>query len=142
MSSTGDWNQSVIAEFRANQGRVGGPFAGAPMVLLHHRGRRSGIERVSPMVCLPAAADERIVHVMASKGGAPQHPGWYHNIVAAAEAVLERGTETYPVRVRDLVGEERDQVWAAVKQRFPGFGDYEKKTAGIRTIPVLELTRI
>lgn len=141
MSEANDWNQSVIDEFRANEGRVGGAFTGAPMVLLHHRGRRSGVERVSPMVCLPTENDA-VVYVIASKAGAPQHPGWYHNIVAAGQAVLERGTQTFPVRVRDLAGAERDRVFDAVKERFPGFADYERSTEGIRTIPVIELTRI
>ncbi|MGA3525359.1 nitroreductase family deazaflavin-dependent oxidoreductase [Melissospora conviva] len=137
-----DWNAKVIDEFRANEGRVGGPFAGAPMVLVHHRGRKSGRELVSPMMYLPHETDEEIIYVFASKGGAPENPDWYRNLIAAGEAAVERGTETYPVRVRELTGEERDQRYDEQARRYPGFAEYAQKTAGIRTIPVLELTRV
>lgn len=137
-----DWNAKVIDEFRANEGRVGGPFAGAPMVLVHHRGRKSGRELVSPMMYLPHETDEEIIYVFASKGGAPENPDWYRNLVTAGEAAVERGTETYPVRVRELTGDERDQRYDEQARRYPGFAEYAQKTAGIRTIPVLELTRV
>src|SRR3954453_6872058 len=111
------------------------------MVLVHHRGRTSGREYVSPMMYLPHNDDENVIYVFASKGGAPSNPGWYYNLTAAGEASIERGTDAYPVTVRELVGDERDRIYAEQARRYPGFADYAKNTAGIRTIPVLELTR-
>ncbi|WP_433362949.1 nitroreductase/quinone reductase family protein [Actinoplanes sp. CA-142083] len=136
-----DWNDKVIAEFRANEGRVGGPFTGAPMVLLHHRGRKSGRELVAPMMYLANESDDRVIYVFASKGGAPTNPDWYYNLTSAGSGSVERGTETYPVTVRDVAGDERDKLFEVQAGRYPGFAEYAKKTAGIRTIPVLELTR-
>jgi deazaflavin-dependent oxidoreductase (nitroreductase family) len=141
MSEPDQWNTSVIAEFRANEGRVGGHFEGAPMVLVHHRGRRSGREYVNPMMYLPDATDDNTIYVFASKAGAPANPDWYRNLTAAGAAIIERGTDTYPVTVRELSGEARDRVYAEQARRYPGFGDYAQKTAGIRVIPVLELIR-
>ena len=136
-----DWNIPIIEEFRANEGRVGGHFAGTPLVLLHHRGRRTGRELVSPMVYLPHETDDNVIYVFASKAGAPQHPDWYHNLMAAGHATVERGTETYPVTVRELTADERDRRYDEQARRFPNFAEYAEKVAGIRTIPVLELTR-
>jgi deazaflavin-dependent oxidoreductase (nitroreductase family) len=136
-----DFNAPIMAEFRANEGRVGGNFEGAPMVLVHHRGRTSGRDYVNPMVYLPHDHDADTMYVFASKGGAPTHPDWYYNLVAAGEADVERGTETYHVKVREIVGDERDRVYGEQARRMPGFADYEQKTAGIRVIPVLELTK-
>jgi deazaflavin-dependent oxidoreductase (nitroreductase family) len=140
MTETTDWNSKTIAEFRANDGRVGGPFEGAPIVLLHHRGRKSGREYVNPMMYLAHDADDNI-YVFASKGGAPTNPDWYYNLTAAGEGSVERGTESYQVTVRELTGAERDRVYAEQARRYPGFAEYDRQTAGIRTIPVLELTR-
>jgi deazaflavin-dependent oxidoreductase (nitroreductase family) len=142
MTAAHDWNAQTIAEFRANEGRVGGPFEGAPLVLLHHRGRKSGQEHVTPMMYLPHESEPDVVYVFASKGGAPTHPDWYRNLIAAGEASVERGTEQYQVTVRDLTGDERDRVYAEQARRYPGFAEYERKTAGVRTIPVLELRRV
>ena len=136
-----DWNAKIIEEFRANEGRVGGPFAGAPMVLVHNRGRRTGRDLVHPMMYLPHETNDDVIYVFASKGGAPEHPNWYHNLVAAGHGEVERGTETYRVDVREVTGAERDERYAEQARRYPGFAEYEQKTAGIRTIPVLELTR-
>ncbi|MBB2947808.1 deazaflavin-dependent oxidoreductase (nitroreductase family) [Actinoplanes lutulentus] len=136
-----DWNTKVIEEFRANEGRVSGPFDNAPMVLVHHRGRKSGREMVSPMMYLAHESDKDIVYVIASKGGAPENPGWYYNLVSAGHGTVEIGTETFPVTVRDLGGDERDRRFAEQAARYPGFAGYAEKTRGIRTIPVLELTR-
>jgi deazaflavin-dependent oxidoreductase (nitroreductase family) len=136
-----DWNQQVIAEFRANGGQVGGGFTGAPMVLLHHVGRKSGKEYVTPLVYLPKEGDDGSIYVFASKAGAPAHPDWYHNLVEAGQTTVEVGTSTYPVTVTELSGDERDRVYAEQVQRMPGFGDYAAKAAGTRTIPVLELAR-
>jgi deazaflavin-dependent oxidoreductase (nitroreductase family) len=136
-----EWNQQVIAEFRANEGRVGGGFAGAPMVLVHHVGRKSGKEYIIPLVCLPKDGDDDSIYIFATKGGAPVHPDWYHNLDAAGQATVEVGTSTYQVTITELSGDERDRVYAEQVRRMPGFGEYAAKTAGIRTIPVLELTR-
>lgn len=141
MTETTDWNSGTIAEFRANEGRVGGPLEGAPLVLVHHRGRRSGREYVTPTMYLPHEADDNIIHVFATKAGAPSNPDWYLNLTAVGEGTIERGTGSYKVTVRELTGSERDRVYAEQARRYPGFAEYERQTAGIRTIPVLELTR-
>ena len=135
------WNAKTIAEFRANEGRVGGYFEGAPMVLLHHRGRKSGREYVTPTMYLPHDTEPDIVYVFATKGGAPTDPDWYHNLIAAGDGSVERGTETYKVAVGELAGAQRDRVYAEQARRYPGFAEYARQTAGVRTIPVLELTR-
>jgi len=139
MPDYNDFNQQIVAEFRANEGHVGGSFAGAPMVLVHHIGRKSGKEYIIPVVYLPG--DDDSIYIFASKGGAPAHPDWYGNLVAADKATVEVGTSTYPVTVTELSGDERDRIYAEQVKRMPGFGEYEQKTAGIRTIPVLKLTR-
>ncbi len=134
-----DWNDQVIAEFRANEGRVGGPFEGAPMVLVHHTGRKSGKEYINPLVYLPG--DDSSIYVFASKGGAPEHPEWYRNLTAAGQATVEVRASTYPVTVTEVNGDDRDRIYAEQVKRMPGFGDYAEKTEGIRKIPVLRLTR-
>jgi deazaflavin-dependent oxidoreductase (nitroreductase family) len=136
-----DWNASTIEEFRANEGRVGGNFEGAPMVLLHARGRTTGREYVTPTMYLPHETDPDTIYVFATKNGAPTNPDWYRNLTAAGNGTIERGTETYQVTVRELPGAERDRVYAEQARRYPGFAEYERRTAGIRTIPVLELKR-
>jgi deazaflavin-dependent oxidoreductase (nitroreductase family) len=141
MTDVNDWNSRVIAEFRANGGKVGGQFEGAPVVLMHHIGRKSGKESVNPVMYLPDEGDPATIYVFASKGGAPTHPDWYWNMTVAGTATVEVGTETYAVSVREVTGEERDTIYAEQASRYPGFGEYEEKTAGIRTIPVLALTR-
>jgi deazaflavin-dependent oxidoreductase (nitroreductase family) len=136
-----DWNNQNIEEFRANGGKLGGPFEGAPVVLLHHRGRKSGREFIAPTMYLAHETDPDTIYVFASKGGAPTNPDWYYNLTAAGEGTIERGTETYPVKVHDITGPERDRIYAIHAGRYPGFAEYERQTAGIRTIPVLELKR-
>jgi deazaflavin-dependent oxidoreductase (nitroreductase family) len=136
-----DWNTQIIDEFRANEGRVSGPFEGAPMVLLHHRGRKTGREYVAPTMYLPHDTDPDAIYVFASKAGAPTNPDWYVNLTAAGKATIERGTETYDVIVHEPTGAERDRIYAEQARRYPGFAEYERQTAGIRTIPVLELRR-
>lgn len=142
MPDVNDWNQQIIAEFRAHDGRVGGNFEGAPLVLVHHRGRRSGQEYVSPVMYLPDETDGDVVYVFASKAGAPTNPDWYYNLTASGEGSVERGTERYPVRVREVEGEDRDRIYDEQARRYPGFAEYAEKTAGVRTIPVLELRRV
>jgi deazaflavin-dependent oxidoreductase (nitroreductase family) len=140
VSGYNDWNRKIIDEFRANEGRVGGPFEGAPLLLIHHKGRRSGREYVSPVMYLPDG--ENRMYIFASKGGAPRNPGWYHNLVAAGRADIEVGTDAYPVTVTELTGDERDQVFAEQARRYPGFAQYAAKAEGIRLIPVLALDPI
>ena len=141
MSDPLDWNAKTIAEFRANEGRVGGNFEGAPVVLLHHRGRKSGREYVTPTMYLPHDTRPDIIYVFATKAGAPANPDWYRNLAAAGDGSVERGAETYQVTVRELPGAERDRIYAEQARRYPGFAEYERQTAGVRTIPVLELKR-
>ena len=141
MADANDWNARTIAEFRANGGRVGGPFEGAPMVLVRHRGRKSQHEYVTPMMYLPADRDDSTIYVFATKGGAPSNPDWYYNLVQSGEGTIERGTETYAVAVRDVRGDERDRIYDEQAGRYPGFADYAERTKGIRTIPVLSLSR-
>ena len=134
-----DWNTQVIEEFRANEGKVGGNFEGAPMVLLHHVGRKSGSQYVSPLMYKPGTGDT--IYIFASAAGAPKDPQWYDNVVAAGTTTVEVGTETYPVQVEELTGAERDRVFDEQAAAYPGFAGYAEKTAGIRTIPVLALHR-
>jgi len=141
MAEVNDWNAQIIAEFRANDGKVGGPFEGAPVVLMHHIGRKSGKESVNPVMYLPDDSHPATIYVFASKAGAPTHPDWYWNMTEAGRAFVEVGTETYDVSVRELTGDERDAVYAEQASRYPGFAEYAEKTAGIRVIPVLALTR-
>jgi deazaflavin-dependent oxidoreductase (nitroreductase family) len=134
-----DWNSNVIEEFRTNEGRVGGMFEGAPLVLLHTTGRRSGTERVNPLMYLPDG--DRWV-VFASKGGHIAHPHWLHNLEANPDATIEVGTESIPVKARVLRdGAERDDLFSRQVAAYPQFGEYEKKTKGHRTIPVVVLER-
>lgn len=130
-----DWNRKIIEEFRANQGKVGGPFAGAPILLLHHKGAKTGQVRVNPVAYQDLG--EGRVAVFASKGGAPTNPDWYHNLVANPEATIEIGTETVPVKARVPEDAERASIWEKQKQLMPPFAEYEQKT--IRTIPVVIL---
>jgi deazaflavin-dependent oxidoreductase (nitroreductase family) len=136
-----DWNAGIIAQFRANEGKVGGNFEGAPMVLLHHRGRKSGQEYVIPTMYLPHESEPDVIYVFATKAGAPTNPDWYRNLTAAGSSSVERGTETYNVTIRELTGAERDRIYAEQARRYPNFAEYERQTAGVRVIPVLELTR-
>jgi deazaflavin-dependent oxidoreductase (nitroreductase family) len=130
-------NRKVIEEFRANSGKVGGPFESAPMLLLHNTGAKSGQPRVNPMVYQDLG--EGRLAVFASKGGDPHNPDWYHNLVANPEVSIEVGTETFPVKARVADDEERAPIWEAQKKAMPPFADYEQKTT--RQIPVIILER-
>jgi deazaflavin-dependent oxidoreductase (nitroreductase family) len=132
-----DWNDKIIEEFRANEGRVGGPFEGAPMILIHHIGAKSGKERVAPLVWFPQ--DDGTLVIVASKGGAPTNPDWYHNLKANPTFDVEVGTETFPVTAEEITGAARDEIFAKIAAERPGFGEYQEKTT--RIIPVLRLTR-
>lgn len=133
-----DWNAKVIAEFRENGGKVGGPFEGAPMVLVHHTGAKTGTERINPLIC---QIEGDRVYVFASKAGAADNPDWYHNLLAHPETTIEIGDESdVAVRVTELTGAERDRVWEQQKATHPQFAEYEANTD--RTIPVLALERV
>jgi deazaflavin-dependent oxidoreductase (nitroreductase family) len=141
MPEVSDWNARIIEEFRANAGRVGGNFEGAPLVLIHHRGRSSGREYITPLMYLPHESDVDRLYIFATRGGDPSNPDWYYNLKGAGIGSVERGPETYAVTVREVLGEERDRVYAEQARRYSGFAEYAKLTEGVRTIPVLELTR-
>jgi deazaflavin-dependent oxidoreductase (nitroreductase family) len=134
MAEFDDWNAKIIDEFRANEGKVGGQFEGAPLLLLHSTGAKSGKTRVSPMMY--AKEGDRIF-VFASKAGAPTNPDWYHNLVANPDAFIEVGTDTVEVAASVLEGEERDRVYAEQARNYPGFAEYQEKTD--RIIPVVAL---
>jgi deazaflavin-dependent oxidoreductase (nitroreductase family) len=136
-----DWSTQVIEQFRANHGRVGGQFEGAPIVLVHHRGRRSGAEYVSPVMYLADETDPDTIYVFASKAGAPTHPEWYRNLIAAGGGRVEIGDDEYDVEATELAGADRDRTFSEQARRYPGFAEYAQKTTGIRTIPVLALRR-
>jgi deazaflavin-dependent oxidoreductase (nitroreductase family) len=129
-----DWNAQIIEEFRANGGNVGGSFAGAPLLLLHSTGAKSGKARVNPMMYL---ADGDTFAVFASKAGAPTNPDWYHNLVANPRASVEIGDRTVNVVAHVAEGETRERLWSRQKELYPGFADYEAKTT--RQIPVVVL---
>jgi deazaflavin-dependent oxidoreductase (nitroreductase family) len=141
MAEVSDWNAGIIAEFRDNEGRVGGPFDGAPLALVHHVGRKSGNPHVSPMMYMADEHDPDVIYVFASKSGAPTNPDWYYNLIAAGSTTVEVGTETYGVTVTEVTGDEHDRIYAVQASRYPGFAEYAEKTKGIRTIPVLALRR-
>ncbi len=131
-----DWNTKIIEEFRANDGKVGGPFEGAPVLLLGTTGAKSGQARVNPMMYLDL--NDRIF-VFASKAGAPTNPDWYHNLVANPEVTVELGSEKFTAHAAPLEGEERTRVFDEQASRYPGFREYQDGTD--RVIPVVELVR-
>jgi deazaflavin-dependent oxidoreductase (nitroreductase family) len=134
MPEMSDWNSKIIDEFRANEGKVGGPFEGAPVLLLHTVGARTGQERVNPMMYRQVDGGYA---VFASKAGAPSNPDWYHNLLAHPKVTAEIGTATVELIARVAEGDEREPIWAAQKAAYPGFADYERKTT--RQIPVIIL---
>jgi deazaflavin-dependent oxidoreductase (nitroreductase family) len=137
MTTIADTNNAVIAEFRANEGIVAAPYDDPPpMLLVHTIGARSGIERVTPMRCLP---DGDVLYIFASAHGSDRHPGWYHNLVANPDITIEKGTETIPVRATVLEGEERDAIFARQAARFLSFAAMQARLT--RRIPVVRLER-
>ena len=130
-----DWNTGIIEEFRANEGRVGGNFEGAPLLLLHTTGAKSGQERVNPVMYRDLGGGP--VAVFASKAGAPDNPDWFHNVKANPDVTAEIGTETRAFRARTATDAEREPIWTQQKADYPGFADYETKTT--REIPVVIL---
>jgi deazaflavin-dependent oxidoreductase (nitroreductase family) len=136
MADTSDFNTTIIEEFRANNGKVGGPFADAAVVLLTTTGAKSGKTRVNPVVY---RTDGGRMYVFASKGGAPTNPDWYHNLVAHPDISIEVGPDAYDVTATEIKGAERDRIYADQAREFPGFAEYQANTD--RVIPVIALDR-
>ena len=136
MSQVNDFNTQMIEEFRANHGQLGGRFGGRTMLLLHHKGAKTGTERVNPLAYQPL--DDGYA-IFASKAGAPTNPDWYHNLKAHPDVSVEVGDDTIPVHARVAEGDERDRIWTKQKELMPGFADYEQKSS--REIPVIILER-
>jgi len=134
MAETNDWNAKIIEEFRANGGKVGGSFQGAPLLLLHTTGAKTGQERVNPVMYRKIDGGYA---VFASKAGAPTNPDWYHNLVANPHVQAEIGTTTVALIARVAGDAERQPIWAAQKADYPGFAEYEQSTT--RQIPVVIL---
>lgn len=131
------FNRDLVQEYRANGGTVTGPFAGRPLLLLTTKGARSGEQRTTPLVY---STDGDHFVVIASKGGAPTHPAWYHNLTANPEATVELGTERFQVHAEVAQGEERDRLFEAQAAQMPNFAEYQRKTS--RRIPVFTLRRL
>jgi len=134
LGAMNDFNAQIIDEFRANDGKVGGPFAGAPMLLLHSTGAKSGAERVNPLAYQQL---DGAYAIFASKAGADTNPDWFHNVRANPDVTIEVGTETKRARARVVEGDERTTIWERQKDLFPPFAEYEAKTD--REIPVIVL---
>ncbi|CAN7489445.1 nitroreductase family deazaflavin-dependent oxidoreductase [Mycolicibacterium frederiksbergense] len=130
------FNRGVVEEFRANAGRVGGPFEGATLVLLHTVGAKSGRPRLSPLAYLEI--DGKVL-IVGSYAGAPTHPAWVHNLRAEPKAHIEIGTDAYDVIARELPDDERDATYPKIVAVAPVFADYQAKTS--RAIPLFELVR-
>ena len=130
-----EWNRQIITEFRENGGKVGGPFEGAPMLILHTTGAKSGKERENPLMY----RDEGdAIAIFASKAGAPDNPDWFHNLKADPDVSIEVGTETRALRARIAEGDERDAIWERQKSDYPQFAEYEANTDRVIPVVVLE----
>jgi len=136
MSGPSAWNQKIIDEFRANEGRVGGRFEGRTLLLLYTIGAKSKQERINPVAYVNDG--DRLV-VIASKGGAPTHPDWYYNILANPQVTLEVGTEQFRATATITAEPERTRLYDKMVEMMPGFAEYRQKTT--RVIPVIVLTR-
>jgi len=134
MSDLNDRNKKIVAEFRANAGRVGGNFEGKTLLLLHTQGAKSGQERINPLACVKDG--DRCV-VIASKGGAPTHPDWYYNVVANPQVTVEVGTETFQAQAVVAEEPERTRLYDKMVEVMPGFEGYRRNTT--REIPVIVL---
>lgn len=135
-SALDDFNRQIVEEFRANGGKVGGPFEGGTLVLLHTVGAKSGQPRLSPLAYLEI--DGKVL-IVGSYAGAPKHPAWVHNLRANAKAHIEIGTDAYDVTARELPDDERDAAYPKIVARAPVFAEYQAKTS--RAIPLFELVR-
>jgi deazaflavin-dependent oxidoreductase (nitroreductase family) len=135
--SRADFNAGIVEEFRARGGRVNGPLADTPLILVHHVGARSGIERIVPLAYLPHSDGQFMV--IASDGGSQQHPAWYYNLKANPKIIVEIGTETVRVVAAELDTVARAALWPTIVEQAPTVGQFQSMTA--RTIPVFILTR-
>jgi deazaflavin-dependent oxidoreductase (nitroreductase family) len=138
VSGPNDYNTTIIEEFRANEGRVGGPWAGITLILVHHIGAKSGIERVSPLAC-SLQGDGRFA-IWAANGGSPTHPNWYYNLKANPSTKVEVDTRTFTVLVQELDDTARAELWPELVTQYPQLGEVQAKTT--RQIPVFMLTRL
>ncbi len=136
MTEANDWNRSIIQEFRANGGKVGGMFQNMTLLLLTTTGAKSGQKRVNPVAY---QRDGDRMFVFASYAGGPRNPDWYHNLVAHPSVTVEVGTESFEATATPLTGAERDRIYAKQAERHPVFAEYQQKTK--RIIPVVELVR-
>ncbi len=136
MTDRNNWNHQVIEEFRTHGGKVGGPFAGAPLLLLTTTGAKSGQRHTFPLMYLPDG--DRMI-VFASKAGAPTNPDWYHNLLAHPQATVEVGNEKLDVTAIVTTDEERDRLYARQAEKYPQFAEYQAKTT--RKIPAIALER-
>lgn len=132
-----EWNKQIIAEFRANAGKVGGQFEGAPMILITTTGAKSGLKRINPLMYLPDG--DRFI-IFASKAGAPDNPDWYYNLVKNPGVTAEVGSETFETTATVVTGEERDRLYAKQAGLYANFAEYEAQTT--RTIPVVALAKV
>lgn len=130
-----EWNNGIIDEFKANDGKVGGIFEGKPLLLLHHTGAKTRTERVSPLMYQGV---DGAYAVFASKGGADTNPDWYHNLLANPDVSIEVGSDKIDVKARVTAGEERERIWERQKREYPQFAGYEQKTSRDH-IPVIVL---
>lgn len=137
MSTFNDFNQSLVNEYRENGGKVSGMFADTPLLLLTTTGAKSGKPRVSPLIY---TTDGDRLAIIASNGGAPTNPDWYHNLVANPVATVEVGTEKFQVRANVAIPADRDRLYAKMVETWPDFAEYEKKIT--RKIPVFVLERV
>lgn len=131
------FNEALIAQFRASGGQLTGDFAAAEFLLLTTTGAKSGRRRTTPLAYV--ALDGRIL-IIASRGGAPQSPAWYFNLIANPEVTVELGEETYQAKAVELKGADRDDSYAEIARRLPTFAEYQSRTD--RIIPVVELRRL
>lgn len=136
MNDMHDWNMAVISEFRANGGQVGGQFEGAPLLLLHTRGAKSGQERVNPMMYQDLGSGR--FAVFASYAGMDVHPAWFHNLVANPDVTAEIGNQERNFRARVADVDEREPIWTKQKSDYPGFAEYEAKTDRVIPVVILE----
>jgi deazaflavin-dependent oxidoreductase (nitroreductase family) len=134
-TSPADFNAKIIDEFHANAGRVGGMFEGMTLLLLYHRGAKSGQSRINPLVY---QSDGGRYVIFASKAGAPTNPDWYYNLMAHPQTRIEVGTDMIDVLASEATGEERERLFSAQAERSPQFAEYQNKTD--RVIPVIVLT--
>ena len=135
-SEWNNWNRQIIDEFRANDGKVGGRFTGANLLILHTVGAKTGQVRESPVAYFPE--DDGSMVIVASKAGLPTNPAWYHNLKANPRFDVEVGTDTVPVVAEEITGPARETKWAEIIAKAPGFGAYQKQTT--RVIPLVRLT--